>query len=105
MNLANVNKYSDVPDELLTVFYDMLHEQTMTTEKQYVIDPVSGEKVLNRIKTISHDYAIKDIIAVFQLLFPQYFDQLQFQKVKKIKALDTSSTDKELAEKIKDALA
>lgn len=100
-----IQKYSEVPDELLTTFWSMLHETTTTTEKKYEVDPVSGDRVLTQVRTVTKEYPIKDVISVFQLLFPEYFDQLQYQRAKKIKQLDTSSTDAELASKIKDALS
>ena len=105
VQLSNAGKYSQVPDDLLTAFYKVMHEKTMTVEKNYEVDPVSGGKILAKVKTVEREYAIKDVISIFQLLFPQYFDELQYQRAKKIKQLDTSSTDKELAQKIKDALS
>lgn len=105
IQLSGVGKYSQVPNDLLTAFYNVLHEKTMTVEKNYEVDPVSGDKILAKIKTVEREYAIKDVISMFQLLFPKYFDELQYQRAKKIKQLDTSSNDKELAQKIKDALS
>lgn len=75
---------SAIPKEILDMFFNFINEQSKTTKKYYDVDPNSGDKMQTREVTEERPTDLKAALSLFEKMYPQYFDQLTIERIKKL---------------------
>lgn len=82
--MAQKYKDSQIPDDVLDMFFKFLHEESKTTKKYYDVDPISGDKMQTREVTEERPTDLKSALGFFEKMYPQYFDKLTIERIKKL---------------------
>lgn len=90
-------KSDTIPADVVDLFFNFL-EQSNTTVKEY-FDVEGDVKLLTREVHETRPNDLKSSLALFEKLYPQYFDQLTIERLTKLKA-DTGTDE---LDKFKDA--
>lgn len=105
MNKETYNKvknYTNIPFELLQAFDDAVNKQELITTEQYDADPSSGDLVLSRVTKTKKARPVRDILNMYQTLYPQYFDELTYKKAKLL-TQDSNKSDDDFLKEVQDA--
>lgn len=86
-----------IPADVVELFFNFL-EQSNTTVKQY-FDVEGDVKLLTREVHETRPNDLKSSLALFEKLYPQYFDQLTIERLQKLRK-DSGEDD---LDKFKDA--
>lgn len=86
------NKVSSpaIPDDIVDVFFDFLSQSNTTVKKFYDVE--QGVKLQVREVEETRPTDLKASLALFEKLYPQYFDQLTIEKLEKLRK-DTGADD------------
>lgn len=102
-NLYNkVKNYTNIPFALLQAFDDAVNKEELITTEQYDADPTSGSLVLSRVTKTKKTRPIRDVLNMYQTLYPQYFDELTYKKAKLL-TQDANKSDDDFLKEVQDA--
>lgn len=105
MNKETYNKvkdYTNIPFELLKAFDDAVNKEELITTEQYDADPTSGSLVLSRVTQTKKTRPIRDVLNMYQTIYPQYFDELTYKKAKLL-TQDSNKSDDDFLKEVQDA--
>lgn len=102
-NLYNkVKNYTNIPFELLQSFDDAVNKEELITTEQYDADPTNGSLVLSRVTKTKKTRPIRDVLNMYQTIYPQYFDELTYKKAKLL-TQDSNKSDDDFLKEVQDA--
>lgn len=105
MNKNTYNKvknYTNIPYALLQAFDDAVNKEELITTEQYDSDPSSGSLVLSRVTKTKKTRPIRDVLNMYQTIYPQYFDELTYKKAKLL-TQDSNKSDDDFLKEVQDA--
>lgn len=97
-----VKNYTNIPFALLQAFDDAVNKEELITTEQYDADPTSGSLVLSRVAKTKKTRPIRDVLNMFQTIYPQYFDELTYKKAKLL-TQDSNKSDDDFLKEVQDA--
>lgn len=97
-----VKNYTNIPYVLLQAFDDAVNKEELITTEQYDADPTSGDLVLSRVTKTKKTRPVRDILNMYQTLYPQYFDELTYKKAKLLTE-DSNKSDDDFLKEVQDA--
>ena len=102
-NLYNkVKNYTNIPYALLQAFDDAVNKEELITTEQYDADPTNGNLVLSRVTKTKKTRPIRDVLNMYQTIYPQYFDELTYKKAKLL-TQDANKSDDDFLKEVQDA--
>lgn len=105
MNKNTYNKvknYTNIPFALLQEFDDAVNKEELITTEQYDADPSSGDLVLSRVTKTKKARPVRDVLNMFQTIYPQYFDELTYKKAKLL-TQDSNKSDDDFLKEVQNA--
>lgn len=75
---------SEIPEEILNMFFSFIEQQSKTTKKYYDVDPNTNEKLQTREVTEERPTDLKSALSLFEKMYPQYFDKLTIERIKRL---------------------
>lgn len=106
MNKTTYNKlknYTNIPFALLQAFDEAVNKEELITTEQYDADPTSGGSlVLSRVTKTKKTRPIRDVLNMYQTLYPQYFDELTYKKAKLL-TQNANKSDDDFLKEVQDA--
>ena len=97
-----VKNYTNIPFALLKSFDDAVNKEELITTEQYDADPTSGNLVLSRVTKTKKTRPIRDVLNMYQTIYPQYFDELTYKKAKLL-TQDSNKSDDDFLKEVQDA--
>lgn len=97
-----VKNYTNIPFALLQSFDDAVNKEELITTEQYDADPTSGSLVLSRVIKTKKTRPIRDVLNMYQTIYPQYFDELTYKKAKLL-TQDANKSDDDFLKEVQDA--
>lgn len=97
-----VEQYTNIPYNLLVSFYSAIEKQEETTQKTFDADPSTGDLVLTRVVKTQKARPIRDVLNMYQTLYPQYFDELTYKKAKLL-TNDSNKSDDDFLKEVQEA--
>lgn len=92
-----------IPENVMNEFLTFLTKANTRTTRKYLIDADTGNRVLVQEIEVTQQNDLKATLALYERIYPQYFDPLTRERLLKIKQENDSSNGDNIGDKIRDA--